>query len=121
MEDDKCPEVCVFCDLKQRGELHHPIVYILQLMLFSLVLTDRQSSLDQFPSTAPLKILDHLRLGLVLMNDSMLMHELMVSLIESKINVLRLLSRGRPVVLMQEEGIIILGFLIGIPSLIILL
>ena len=45
----------------------------------------------------------------------------MIRLIESKINVLRLLSRGRPVVLMQEEGIIILGFLIGIPSLIILL
>lgn len=121
MEDDKCSEVCVFCDLKQRGELHHPIVYILQLMLFSLVLTGRQSPLDQFPSTTPLKIPDHLRLGLVLMDDSMLVHELMIRLIEPEINVLRLLSRGRPVVLIEEEGIIILGFVISVPSLVILL
>lgn len=55
------------------------------------------------------------------MYDAMLMHELMVRLIEPKVNVLRLLSRGGPIVLLQKEGIVIISLLVGIPMLITLL
>lgn len=121
MEDDDCPEVCVFCDLQQRCELHHPVVDVLQLMLFCLILTGSQRPLDEFATTTPFKIFDNLGLGLVLMDDAMLMQELMIRLVEPKVNVLRLLSRGGPVVLMQKEGIVIIGLLVSIPRLIILL
>lgn len=90
-------------------------------MLFCLVFTVNQSPFDQLPSTTPLKIFNNLRLSLVLMDNPMLMHELMIRLIEPEVNVLRLFGRGRPVVLMQEESIIILQLLNGIPSLINLL
>lgn len=90
-------------------------------MLLCLILACGQSSLDEFSATASLKIFDHLGLGLVLMDDAVLMHELMVRLVEPKVNVLCLLSGGRPVVLVHEEGIVIVELIDCIPSPIILL
>lgn len=92
LEDYECPEVCIFCDLKKRCKLHHPIINILQLVLFCLILTSGQSPLDQFPSTTPLKIFDNLRFSLVLMYNPMFMHELMIRLVKFEINILRLFS-----------------------------